>query len=187
MKHRFVELAIVSVFAALLAGCSTYSSVTAYLNADKAILCPDAAILATTSSLPAFAPTNGGDPSGVIYSVAMTNVKTRCSYDKQEKTADARTRVMFHAARAPGGTEVSYRVPYFLAVSEGGEIIAKNIYWIDLEFAAGATATDGEALVESTIVTVEKGKNIYDYHFLTGFQLTKAQLDYNKKIGPYEP
>jgi len=187
MKHNLVRLAIVSALAAMLAGCSTYDSVTAYLNADKATMCPDAAILATTSSLPAFAPTNGGDPSGVIYSVAMTNVKTRCSYDKSEKTADARTRVMFHAARAPGGAEVTYRVPYFLAVSQGGDIIAKNIYWAEFEFAAGATSADGEELVDSTIVTVEKGKNIYDYHLLVGFQLTQAQLDYNKKIGPYEP
>ena len=158
-----------------------------YIGSDKTSLCPDAAILASTSSLPAFAPKNSGDPSAVSYTVAMTNVVTRCTYDKQEKTADARVRINFHAARPPGGTEARYRVPYFLAVSRGGDIVAKTIYWADVEFAAGATQTDGEEVIDSTTVTVAKDNHIYDYHLLTGFQLTQAQLDYNSKIGRYEP
>ncbi len=187
MKYHLARLVTVLAFAAFLGSCSTYNSIASYINSDKATVCPDAAILASTSSLPAFAPKNSGDPSAVSYTVAMTNVVTRCTYDKQEKTADARVRINFHAARPPGGTEARYRVPYFLAVSRGGDIVAKTIYWADVEFAAGATQTDGEEVIDSTTVTVAKDNHIYDYHLLTGFQLTQAQLDYNSKIGRYEP
>ena len=187
MKYLFARFAAGMALVALLAGCSTVQSMSSYVGSDKADLCPDAGILATTSSLPAFAPKNGGDPSGVIYTIAMTNVTTRCSYDKEEKTADASVHIAFHAKRAPGGNETTYRVPYFVAVSEGGVIVAKKIYWADFDFAAGATAADGEASVDSTTVAVAKDKHIYDYHLLAGFQLTQAQLDYNNKMGRYEP
>ncbi|MGA7713108.1 MAG: hypothetical protein WCA81_14480 [Rhizomicrobium sp.] len=187
MKYNLARLATISGLAALLGSCATYHSMASYIGSDKTSLCPDAAILAPTSSLPAFAPKNGGDPSAVSYTVAMTNVVTRCTYDKEEKTADARVRINFHAARPPGGSEAHYRVPYFLAVSRGGDIVAKTVYWADVEFAPGATQTDGEVIVDSTTVTVTGDNHIYDYHLLTGFQLTKAQLDYNSKIGRYEP
>ncbi|MGC9953441.1 MAG: hypothetical protein ABSD21_04080 [Rhizomicrobium sp.] len=187
MKYRIICIATASALASLLAGCSTYHSALSYIHSDKASDCPDAAILANTSSLPAFNPATEGDPSGVIYSIAMTNVKTRCDYDKSEKTADARLNVYFQAKRPPGGREVSYRVPYYVAVTSGGEIIDKKIYWLEFAFPASAVSSESEAAVDSTIVKYAKDKTGYDYHFVVGFQLTKAQLDYNNKIGPYEP
>jgi hypothetical protein len=42
-------------------------------------------------------------------------------------------------------------------------------------------------LVESIAIPVARDKRSYDYHLLTGFQLTQSQLDYNKKVGQYLP
>ena len=187
MKYRIICIATVCALASVLAGCSTYDSAIAYMRSDKTSQCPDAAILANTSSLPAFSPTAEGDPSGVIYKVAMTDVTTPCSYDKDEKSADARVKIFLHAQRPPGGGETSYRVPYYVAVTSGGDILDKKIYWLEFEFSAGAVSSDLEAIVDSTVVQYAKDKNPYDYHLLVGFQLTKAQLDYNSKMGRYEP
>jgi hypothetical protein len=176
-----------SVLVGLLAGCSTYRSITSYIGSDKAIYCPDAAILANTASLPAFNPAAEGDPSGVIYMIAMTNVTTRCDYDKSEKTADARLKISFRAQRPPGGGETSYRVPYYVAVTSGGEIIDKKVYWLEFGFPAHDVSADAEAVVDSTVVKFGKEKTAYDYHLLVGFQLTKAQLEYIAKMGRYEP
>ena len=187
MKYRLIRIASALALTGLMAGCSWYDSVTSYMGSTKAIMCPDAAVLANTASLPAFNPAAEGDPSGVIYRVAMTNVTTRCSYDKNERTADARLNIFLHAERPPGGSETSYRVPYYVAVTSGGEIIAKKIYWLELKFPGHDASADSEEVVDSTIVRYEKGNTAYDYHFLVGFQLTKAQLEYNTKMGPYEP
>ena len=184
MKYHFVTLA---ALVALLSGCKTYDSVTDYISASKPDRCPDAAILATTSSLPAFASANGSDPSNVLYSIAMTDVTTRCIFDKEENTADSQLNIKLRAVRPPGGAEVTYKVPFFVAVSAGGDIVAKRLYWARVEFAAGASAADATTTVDSTIVTVASDKHVYDYHLLTGFQLTKAQLDYNNTTGRYEP
>jgi len=187
MTYRVIRIAAALALAGLLAGCAAYDSLFTYMRSDKSILCPDAAVLANTASLPAFSPGAESDPSGVIYKIAMTNVTTRCSYSKSEKTADARLRVFFHAQRPPGGGESSYRVPYYVALTSGGEILEKKIYWLEFAFSAGTVSQDSEVIVDSTLVKYAKEKTAYDYHLLVGFQLTKAQLDYNNKIGPYEP
>jgi hypothetical protein len=187
MTYRLIRIATALVATGLLAGCSIYHSITGYMSSDKAALCPDAVILANTASLPAFNPAAAGDPSDVVYRVAMTNVTTRCEYDKSEKTADASLKIFLHAERPPGGGETSYRVPYYVAVTSGGDILEKKIYWLKLAFDAHAVSSDADIVVDSMIVKYATDKTAYDYHLLVGFQLTKAQLDYNNKIGPYEP
>jgi hypothetical protein len=187
MKYRLIRVATVLAFAGLLAGCSMYDSAISYIHSDKAILCPDVAILANTASLPAFNPSADGDPSGLIYNIAMTNLSSRCHYDKSEKTADTRLKIFVHAQRPPGGGEASYRVPYYVAVTSDGVILDKKLYWLEFTFPEHAATSDTEAVVDSTVVQIGKGKTVYDYHLLVGFQLTKAQLDYIAKMGRYEP
>lgn len=187
MKYRLIDVALTCALAGLLAGCSAYDSVSSYIGSDDASKCPDAAILANTSSLPAFNPSTEGDPSGVIYTIAMTGVSSRCSYDKSERTADTRLKIELRAQRPPGAGEANYRVPYYVAVTSGGDILDKRLHWLEFAFPAGAVTADAEEVIESEVVKFEKGKMPYDYHFLVGFQLTKAQLEYNKKMGQYAP
>ncbi|HEY0281890.1 MAG TPA: hypothetical protein VGC27_04620 [Rhizomicrobium sp.] len=187
MTYRLIRIASALALAGLLAGCGTHSSISSYFFSDKAILCPDAAVLANTASLPAFSPAAEDDPSGVVYKIAMTNVVTRCSYDKRERTADTWLKISFQAQRPPGDGETGYRVPYYVALTSGGEIVDKKIYWLDFKFSGRNASARGETVIDSTIVKYEKGKTAYDYHLLVGFQLTKAQLDYNAKMGRYEP
>jgi hypothetical protein len=187
MKYRLIRVATALTFAGLLAGCSMYDSAISYIRSDKPTDCPDVAILANTASLPAFGATAGGDPSDLIYRIAMTNLSSRCNYNKRETTADTRLRIFFHAQRPPGGGEASYRVPYYVAVTSDGVILDKKMYWLEFGFAEHAASSDAETVVDSTVIQYGKGKTTYDYHLLVGFQLTKAQLDYNAKMGRYEP
>ncbi|MBU6299242.1 MAG: hypothetical protein KJS68_13470, partial [Alphaproteobacteria bacterium] len=114
-------------------------------------------------------------------------VTTRCDFAKRDKTVDARLRLYFHAVRPPGGAEMTYRVPYYVAVTTGSDIPAKKIYWLMLQFGAGDAVVDANTTVDSTEFQVDRTKQPYDYHLLVGFQLTKAQVEYNKKMGHYEP
>lgn len=175
-------LAVVS-----LSGCSTWRSAVNYISSDNAAVCPDAAILANTASLPAFDPAKGADPSAVVYNIAMTNVKTRCDYSKRDNTADANVKISYTATRAPGGDDAHYRVPYYVAVTTGGEIIDKQIHWLEFDFPKSTPTVSGEADVDSIEIKVARQKRSYEYHLLIGFQLTQAQLDYNKKMGQFAP
>jgi hypothetical protein len=175
-------LAVVS-----LSGCSTWRSAVNYIAADNSNVCPDAAILANTASLPAFDPAKAADPSSVIYNIAMTNVKTRCDYSKRENKADSNLSISYTATRPPGGAEAHYRVPYYVAVTSGGEIVDKQIHWLEFDFPQAASRVSGESYVDSVDIAIDRQKRSYEYHLLIGFQLTQAQLDYNKKMGQFAP
>ena len=185
--HRIYLAAVSAILLTSLGGCSVYRSVTNYLNADKALACPDAAILASTASLPAFDPKVPADPSNVLYTVDLTDVTTSCDVNKRERTADASVTIKYRASRAPGGGEAHYRVPYYVAITTRGEIKEKQLHWIEIEFAPGDTVVVGSDDVDDIAVTPGKGEMPNEYRLVEGFQLTQAQLEYNKKIGRYYP
>lgn len=187
-RKELVRIGAVSALAVIsLSGCSTWHSITSYISSDNANVCPDAAILANTAILPAFDPAKGADPSGVAYNVTVTDVRTRCDYRKTKNDFDANVQVKFKATRPPGGEEAHYRVPYFVAVTTGGDIIDKQIHWLEFEFDKTQSVATAEQFVDDIHVDVAKQKHSYEYHLLVGFQLTQAQIDYNKKMGQYLP
>lgn len=186
-RIRIFRLLSLAALAATLTGCDTWRSSINYIVSDSDSVCPDAAILANTATIPVFDPKAGADPTSLAYQVKMSNLSTRCDYNKRRNDVDANLHIQFTATRAPGGGEAHYRVPYFVAVTSGGEIVDKQMHWLDVDFAATATEFSKEELVDSIMITMARQKRSYEYHLLIGFQLTQAQMDYNKKMGQYLP
>lgn len=189
MKSKeLVRAGAVSVLAVfMLSGCNTWHKMTSYITSDSAMVCPDVAILANTSVLPAFDPAKGGDPSNVAYNITMSKVKSRCDYSKHTNKIDADVRITFNATRAPGGEAAHYKVPYFVAVTNNGEIIDKQIRWAEFDFPKAVPNMSQEVFVGDINIDVAQQKHTYEYHLLVGFQLTQAQIDYNKRVGQYLP
>jgi hypothetical protein len=174
---RIVTFAILS--ALLLSGCTS--------DAQKG-LCPTAAVLAPTSALTVFRQNAPADPSGVLYTVWMNNVKSGCDFDKDDKSTVSRIHIIFSAERAPTSAEANYRVPYFVAVTHGGDrVMTKKLYLADVSFAAGAANASFEQSVDAIEIKPERGAKIGEYQILVGLQLTQAQLDYNTKNHSYAP
>lgn len=162
----------------LLAGCS---------SSKQADLCPAAAALVEASTLTAFPLGVPTDPSHALYRVAVNNVTTDCSIDKRERTADSSLDIHFVATRSPTGEAAQYRVPYFVAVRQGPDILAKKVFWAAIAFAPGEASIAFDESVDSTVVKIANDKQPYDYQILTGLQLTHDQLEYNRKTGSYGP
>ena len=187
-RTQFVLTLAASMMAATsLSGCSLWSGAVNYIRSDSENTCPDANVLANTSVIPVFDPTKGADPSNVVYTVKMSGVKSRCDFSKHDKAIDANMRIFFTATRPPGGEEVHYKVPYYVAVTAAGAIVDKQIHNLEFDFPKAEANYSGEEAVNSIIIPVASDKRSYDYHLLTGFQLTQSQLDYNKKVGQYLP
>jgi len=188
---RRKELARILVLSAaatvLLSGCSTWSGMVNYMRSDNKNVCPDVAILANTSVIPVYDPAKGADPANVVYTAQLTGLSSRCDYSKRENTADVNMKIQFTATRPPGGEEAHYKLPYFLATTLDGKIIDKTNKWLEFDFPKGAASYSGEVLMDSYVITVDTKKRSFEYHVLTGFQLTQAQIDYNKKMGQYLP
>jgi hypothetical protein len=174
---RIVTLAILS--ALLLSGCSS--------DAQKG-LCPSAAVLAPTSALTVFRENAPADPSGVLYTAWMMNVKSACDFDKNDRSTVSRVHLQFAAERAPNSAAATYRVPYFVSVTHGGNrIMTKKLYLAEVSFAAGEANVSFEQTVDSIDIKPERGAKIGEYQILVGLQLTSAQLEYNTKNHNYAP
>lgn len=159
--------------ALVLAGCTTN---------DQRGLCPSANILVPASTLTVFRQNAPADPSGELYTVWMSNMKTGCDFDKRELVTDSRVHILFKATRAPSAQAGTYKVPYFVAVAhKGSRVMAKKLFVVSISFAAGETRTSFEDTVDSTVIHMARGNKIGEYEIVAGFQLTQDQLDYNVK------
>jgi hypothetical protein len=170
-------LALLPLLPLLLSGC---------LNRVRPP-CPSTAILADTAVFTQFRPGAPADPSGVQYTAALTSVSTRCDVDDKQGQTDSRLDLEFRATRAPSADAASYKVPYFVAVTQGNRIIDKKMYSINFDFAPGAATATASDTVDHTLIALETGHPPTDYQLLAGFQISDAQRAYQQKIGPYLP
>lgn len=173
---QFKRSAVVAALGFALAACSSDT---------KPQSCPSAAILAPAATLTAFRPDKPNDPSGELYSVGLTNVRTSCVLDADNGTTDSSLELTFRSKRAASPDAAGYRIPYFVAVSLDGKILAKRNFWIGFNFASGEAETQFTDSVASTVVNLENGKKPYEYELVVGLQLTHDQLEYNKRMSRY--
>lgn len=156
-------------------------------SSDRTGDCPTITGVTDASVATMFRPGTTPDSSNILYTVELTSVKGDCDLDKQERTSDANLELNFRVTRAPSGAEAHYTVPYFVAVTEGRRILAKRNYTISVDFAPGQTVATANDRVGSAHLDVAKDKHPYDYQVLAGLQLSRAQLDYNRRTGHYGP
>lgn len=166
------------VMAALaLSGCSS-----------KLKPCPQAAVLADASAYTQFPEGASPDPSHALYTAQIIDVDTNCDFDKKERNTDSSIKITFRVSRAPNGAPLHGSIPYFVVVNgSNGAIILRQNYKVEFQLDPGQASTTFTDNVASVVVNFGKDKWPWDYQLLVGLQLTKAQLDYNRTVGPYTP
>ena len=172
--YRFSTLGLALL---ALAGC----------NSAKVNLCPVAVVLADAAQIPVFRPGAAEDLSGESYRVALTGASTSCDTNKKTGETNSTLTLQFRATRAPSTDAAHYTVPYFIALTRGDQLIAKRILNVSFDFAAGASTTTFSESPDDFDIQVENGHQPYEYELMAGFQMTPAQVDYNKKMGRYVP
>jgi hypothetical protein len=160
-----------------LAGCNT----------SKVNNCPVAVILADASQVTVFRPGAPQDLAGEAYRVALVGISTSCSINRKTGETDSSYRVNFRATRAPSADAAHYTVPYFVAVTQGDELIEKRILQVSFDFAAGDSIATFSESPDDFDIHVANGHQPFEYQLMAGFQMTPAQVDYNKKMGRYTP
>jgi len=133
-----------------------------------------------------FRPGATEDRANVLYTAEITAVGGGCDMDKKAHTADASLTIQFRVTRASASGEAHYTVPYFVAVTEGARILARQNYAVTLSFEPGQTVASATEKVASVHLDTDKDKQPYDYQILAGLQLTRAELDYNRRTAHYQ-
>ncbi len=160
-----------------LAGC----------DSTKVNNCPPAVILADTGQMTVFRPGASQDLAGEAYRVALVGTSTDCTINKKTGETNSSIRLQFRATRAPSVDAAHYRVPYFVAITRGDLLVEKRILAVDFDFAPGASVASFSESPDDFDIHVENGHQPYEYEVMAGFQMTPAQIDYNKKTGRFAP
>ena len=167
----------------LLAVCAAALVLSSCADDKKIAYCPGMTALLDAYMAATFKPGAPPLPTNALYTVEIVNVKGNCTFDKQGKSSDSNLTVTFGATRAAPGDAAQYTVPYFVAVTQGENIITKTLRHVTFSFAAGEkTATFDEDIDDVSLIT-DGEKKPYEYQILVGLQLTKEQLDYNRSMG----
>ena len=78
-------------------------------------------------------------------------------------------------------------MPYFVAVHEGARIYSKRLYTLRFTFAPGASTATITQSPDDIEIMIANGKLPWNYQEMAGFQMTAAQIEYNKTRGRYVP
>ena len=149
--------------------------------------CPTMTGVTDASVRTVFRPGTAQDPANVLYTAEITRVAGGCDIDKKTRVADARLAVDFRATRPASAGAVQYTIPYFVAVTEGARILTRRTYAVTLSFQPGQTVATATETIGSTRINPSKDKFPYDYQILAGLQLSRAEVDYNRRTAHYQP
>jgi hypothetical protein len=171
---RILAFPILLAAALALSGCGS--------SVPKGFICPAAAALVDAGSLTVMSPGS----SQPLYRVDIAKVGTACDYDADSNQIVARIAVNFVASRPAGGGSAQYAVPYFVGLSQSGTtIVDKKLYSAQFAFAPGQLTTSFNDRIGSYVIVPAADKKSTDYEMLIGLQLTRDQLDYNRRAGRY--
>jgi hypothetical protein len=171
-----LKLIIAAIVTAGLASCST----------SRVERCPPASVLVDTGTMTVFRSGSAPDPANVLYTVQIARAQQDCELPKfGSRVVTASVAIDFRAARSNGGEAVSHVIPYFVAITSEGKILAKRDFTVQFTFEAGQQVASFSDSVKSLAVSLGRDKKPTDYGILVGFQLTKDQLEYNRKVGRY--
>ncbi len=160
----------------LVMGCTTKISV-----------CPVPAILADTQSVTIFRPGTVPDLANELYTVSLINAEGDCTFSTKNSLVHASLELTFRATRVPTKEAATYTVPYFVVVHENAKIFTKHLYRLRFTFAPGATSVTIKQSPDELVLRVSNGKLPWNYQEMAGFQMTPAQIEYNKTRGRYVP
>ncbi|NWG47064.1 MAG: hypothetical protein HXY25_11040 [Alphaproteobacteria bacterium] len=139
--------------------------------------CPRAGVLSDASSVTAFAdPAGAGD---VRFRGEITNVVLACDPGKRE--VDSELTLTFRGELGPAAQARTETTAYFVAVVDSaGTVLAKDIFPVQMTFPEGQRVIAFEDRIDRVRIPVAAGMSGAAYEIIVGFDLTPAEVDYNR-------
>lgn len=152
-----------------LAGCST----------TPTAICPRVAVLEQASALTRFQPGGGQTRDDVLFKADINRVDTDCKYSGAGNAdLEANLRLYITAERGPALKGNAVNAEYFVVITDrGGIVLAKRTFPLKIDFGNQQAVN----LTEGTwqYFRLNRGGGA-GYEIWTGWQLTDAELEYNR-------
>jgi len=159
-------------------------SLLVYACGDVATkVCPRVAILNHASTVTKFAPGAAPVPQNAAYTVEMTDIKMVCKYGGGTLSElEANVTVAVNAQRGPRFPGGIGRVVYFVVVTDrSGAVLAKRTFPIRFDFGGKPRIAFEEGSWMFVDLAQRGGGGGAGFEIWTGFQLSDAELQYNRQ------
>ncbi len=92
-------------------------------------------------------------------------------------TVAVSVKVVAEAVRGPGASSEAYRLPVFVAVTEGADIRDKTLFWLPVEFPRGRNTVRAASEEIEMELPVAQNVTAAAYGIVAGFQLTPEEVE----------
>ncbi|MCE2483156.1 MAG: hypothetical protein J4F33_09825 [Alphaproteobacteria bacterium] len=141
--------------------------------------CPCVSILRDAAEVTHFREGPGREPRDMRLQGRLGEVASRCDID--DGRVVARTSIEVLAERGPAASEPAQGLAFFVALIDPSErILAKEIFHTRFEFEADRPRSAVVEHIEQRF-TLRAGEHMARYAILVGFQLTREELDRNRR------
>ena len=149
--------------------------------------CPRVSVLSEAASVTRFADGPGRDLIDVDFQGELTDVLSACVHDVADDgsgTIIVELAAELLAARGPANRDREAQFDYFVTVtSASGRILNKETFGLTVTFPGNRTRLtllDDDPPVSLTL-PMAPNQRVDDYRVLVGFQLSREELEYNRR------
>jgi hypothetical protein len=145
-------------------------------------VCPTAGILRDGADLTRFRGT-GTDLTDMVVDGRITGLGGKCELD-DAKHLRTQLNVRLDLTRGPASRSDTQEVAYFVSVSKGDTILDKQIYRLNAAFPGNSDRARLTTDEVDLVLPIDDKVQGNSYSILVGFQLTPAELEFNRRRGP---
>jgi hypothetical protein len=150
-------------------------------TAQFAPVCPTTGILRDGADLTRFRGT-GTDLTDMVIDGRITGLGGKCLLD-DSKHLRTQLSVSLDLTRGPAAKSDTQGVAYFVSVSQGDTILDKKIYRLATAFPGNSDRARIRTDEVDLVLPIDDKVQGNSYSILVGFQLTPAELDFNRRRG----
>lgn len=152
---------------------------------EKAPPCPQVSVLADASVLTKFQNGPGRDLVDVDYQGKIADIQPSCVYelnDADEGTVEVSVEVRVVAERGIANKTRRADFTYFVTVTDPNRnILSKESFNVSAEFPGNRTRVGVIDTPVALKIPIRKGKGASSYDVFVGFQLSREQLEFNRR------
>ncbi len=185
-RHRgaLIAVALSLLTAPALSACSG----GVFGGGEEERPCPPVRIDKTASTLTQFRPNGGRDLTDVTLQAELVGYQGTCQYDNDDRTVEVEVTLAFTAALGPGARAREQSFRYFVAIPRYfPNPVGKKVFDARLVFPDN---TDRIRYIGEELrlrLPLDLGESGAAYPVYLGFQLTPAELEYNRAQRPGRP
>ncbi len=166
------------VLTAALAGCGPEKN-------EFAPPCPRPSLVRGLEDLTRFRPDGGKDLTDTVVQGRLVSLGGECRFVERGKSpVEVSVAISAEFQRGPSMQGRQIAVPLFIAVTEGGVVLDKQIMQFPVEFPANVDRVALTSQPLRMVLPTTPSKSPAAFGVVAGFQLTPAEIETNRQRAP---